>query len=201
MFSGRRSDGTGESFSQTSESHAASRMKIIGPAPWESGSRTCRRCRRRDRRLPWSSARPHACLSLRGFDQQLDANDIAREDATPIQRNGEPHPEGLPIDAAGCRARGADLTGPPHSHRSRPPPDDLGHADIAVLSAPPFTSTATGRPLGARKALRETGIPVNLEWIIETTFGSSAPPPAVGDAMDRSPNAFGIRRQCGDGGP
>ena len=36
---------------------------------------------------------PHACLSLRGFDQQLDANDIAREDATPIQRSGEPHPK------------------------------------------------------------------------------------------------------------
>ena len=56
---------------------------------------------------------PHACLSLRGFDQQLDANDIAREDATPIQRSGEPHPEGLPIDVGDRRARGAGLTGPP----------------------------------------------------------------------------------------
>ncbi|MBF4477187.1 transcriptional regulator, LacI family [Rhodococcus rhodochrous J3] len=51
---------------------------------------------------------------------------------------------------------------------------DLGHTDIAVLSGPLFTSTATGRLAGARKALREAGIESNPDWIIETGFGTES---------------------------
>ncbi|BAH50634.1 LacI family DNA-binding transcriptional regulator [Rhodococcus opacus] len=48
---------------------------------------------------------------------------------------------------------------------------DLGHTDIAVLSGPLFTSTATGRLAGATKALDEAGITINPDWIIESGFG------------------------------
>jgi LacI family transcriptional regulator len=48
---------------------------------------------------------------------------------------------------------------------------DLGHSDIAVMSGPLFTSTATGRLAGARKALREAGIVPKPDWVIETTYG------------------------------
>jgi LacI family transcriptional regulator len=48
---------------------------------------------------------------------------------------------------------------------------DLGHTDIAVIPGPLFTSTATGRLAGAKRALTDAGIITNPDWIIETGFG------------------------------
>jgi hypothetical protein len=67
------------------------------------------------RRRPTLGSRPPspACCSQCGFDQQLDANGIAGEDAATIQQNWEPHPERPAIDVAGCKESGSAPTATP----------------------------------------------------------------------------------------
>lgn len=48
---------------------------------------------------------------------------------------------------------------------------DLGHRDIGVLSGPLFTSSATGRLAGARRALSEAGLTVPSDRFIESGYG------------------------------
>lgn len=48
---------------------------------------------------------------------------------------------------------------------------DLGHVDIAILAGPQFTSSATGRLAGARRALAEAGLSCPGEWVVESGYG------------------------------
>lgn len=93
-----------------------------------------------------------------------------REDPLPrqLREQGIPHALVLRTDGISPSSVGDDETGGYLATRHL---IDLGHSDIAVLSGPLFTSTATGRLAGAMKALGEAGITVDPEWIIESGFG------------------------------
>ncbi|REE73090.1 LacI family transcriptional regulator [Rhodococcus wratislaviensis] len=134
-------------------------------------------------------------LLARNVDGLIIASSL-REDPLPreLREQGVPHALVLRTDGISPSSIGDDEAGGYLATRHL---IDLGHTDIAVLSGPLFTSTATGRLAGARRALQEAGIAVNPDRLIETTFGiesgeeagrrlfnSSTPPTAVFAAND-----------------
>jgi hypothetical protein len=200
MFSGRRFDGTGESFSQTSESHAASRMKIIEAASWESGSRACQRCGVEivdcADHLP---ALTPACLCVASISSSTPMTLPAR---TPRRSSGTGGhtpkvcrlmlpvvaPAALVSLAHPTRAEAVRHLTTWGTPTSRCCPVRL-HLDCYRL--PLWTAEGAARSRNPNQSGVDHRNHLRL-------FSSS---PAVGGAMDRSPNAIGIHRQCGDGGP
>ena len=92
-----------------------------------------------------------------------------RDDPLPgqLREQGVPHALVLRTDGISPSSVGDDETGGYLATRHL---IDLGHNDIAVLSGPLFTSTATGRLAGAQRALREAGLEIDPAWIVETGF-------------------------------
>ncbi|RZL82746.1 MAG: LacI family DNA-binding transcriptional regulator [Rhodococcus sp. (in: high G+C Gram-positive bacteria)] len=118
---------------------------------------------------PTHEAEAARTLLARNVDGLIIASS-RRDDPLPreLREQGVPHALVLRTDGISPSSIGDDEAGGYLAVRHL---IDLGHTDIAVLSGPLFTSTATGRLAGARRALREAGISVDPEWIVETTFG------------------------------
>lgn len=114
------------------------------------------------------STAAHTLLS-RNVDGLIIASSLW-EDPLPreLRDKGVPHALVLRTDGISPSSIGDDETGGYLATRHL---IDLGHTDIAILSGPLFTSTATGRLAGARRALQEADIPAKPDWVIETTFG------------------------------
>ncbi|MDI5891215.1 LacI family DNA-binding transcriptional regulator [Halomonas rhizosphaerae] len=47
---------------------------------------------------------------------------------------------------------------------------DLGHRDIGLVAGPSFASNARGRQEGFRRAMRDAGVQVREEWVVESGF-------------------------------
>lgn len=95
------------------------------------------------------------------------------EDPLPdhLRQTGVPHVLVLRTDGESPSSVGDDETGGYLAVRHLV---DLGHADIAIVSGPLFTSSAAGRLAGARRAMAEAGLEPEPSWTIESGYGIEA---------------------------
>lgn len=85
-----------------------------------------------------------------------------------LRADGTPHALVLRTDGVSPSAIGDDESGGYLAVRHL---IDLGHRDIAILSGPLFTSSATSRLAGAQRALTEAGLISPEHWVVESGYG------------------------------
>ncbi|WP_224417986.1 MULTISPECIES: LacI family DNA-binding transcriptional regulator [unclassified Modicisalibacter] len=99
-----------------------------------------------------------------------------------LREQGVPHTLVLRTDGTSPSALGDDAQGGYLATRHLL---DLGHRDIALVAGPGFTSTARDRQEGFRRAMREAGITVREEWVVESGFGIESGETAGFDILSR----------------
>lgn len=88
-----------------------------------------------------------------------------------LRDRGVPHSLVLRTDGTSPSSLGDDIQGGYLATRHLL---DLGHHDIALVAGPSFASTARDRQEGFRRAMREAGIAVREDWVVESGFGMEA---------------------------